>query len=175
MPSLPYTARPGDSILKVISLQKPNDDCDADSTRSCLLTAAVLTVLGEVPPDNGATVLRPPYFGTDKPLFSTVDMDANLGILPRLSAAPEFDSRLPTLETALETVKRVNIVHVHLARPGECILDPDLTPGSTFTEFSCQAGQVCGRFPDQHGTRRDFPMWQSLLAEAMWPVFRNRW
>jgi hypothetical protein len=401
MPSLPYTAQPGDSIIKVISLPKPNDDCDADSTRSCLLTAAVLTVLGEVPPDNGATVFRPPYFGTDKPLFSTVDMDANLGSLPRLSSAPEFDASLPTLDTALENVKRVNIVHVpivsefypilnanagmaspyapgisniimesilralvvtpgddetvrrrivisviqrgidiwgaraggarwpgdggtnmgmrppitfaalmlnsqtirdtlwnsarndfaetgsiqlpvrpgvpflwgqdkgseedywgavrahndaqtgkdpygfidgggianqsyaiccqnsalkadslviHLipgmqamwhddaslgyverfvtfgvwtqpdpcapadqgggpnpARPGECILDPDLAPGSTFTDFSCQAGQLCGRFPEQHGTRRDFPMWQSLLAEAMWPVFRSRW
>ena len=61
------------------------------------------------------------------------------------------------------------------ARPGECILDPDLTPGSTFTNFSCQAGKVCGRFPDQHGSMKDFQMWQSLLVEAMWPVLRSRW
>jgi hypothetical protein len=36
------------------------------------------------------------------------------------------------------------------ARPGECILDSDLTPSSTFTSFSCQECQTCGRFPEQH-------------------------
>ena len=36
-------------------------------------------------------------------------------------------------------------------RPGECILDPDLTPGSTFYNFSCQPGRECGRFPYADG------------------------
>jgi hypothetical protein len=405
MPGLPYTAQPGASIVKVISLQNPDPQfCDASEfvSKACLRTAAVLTVLGSVPQDNGATLFRPPYFGANKPLFSTADMDANLGILPRLSTSPEFDSKLPTLDRALDNVKRMNIVHIpevsafypidnviesqpppyspgmsnimmeavlralvvkpgddetvrrqiilsviqrgidnygartggvhwyanggnnlsmkapmtlaglllnsqtikdaitnadrndfaesgniqlpvragvpplwgqvlqggeenywravfnhnnantgndpygfidgggvpdeayslccvnsalkaqslviHLIpgmqtvwhddaeldyverfvtrglwmqpdpcapvdqgggpnpdRPGECILDPDLTPGSTFTDFSCQEGKVCGRFPQLHGAMRDWQQWQSLLAEAMWPVFRSRW
>src|SRR5690606_28584117 len=33
--------------------------------------AVVLTVLTNTPTDNGATVFRPPYVGTDKPLYST--------------------------------------------------------------------------------------------------------
>jgi hypothetical protein len=51
-------------------------------------------VLSKSPqPDNGATVFRPAYFGSNKHLFSTADMDVNLGILPRLSSTPEIDSQ----------------------------------------------------------------------------------
>jgi len=54
VPTLPHAASAGESIVKAISLP-------ANSTTGVRLkTAAVLTVLGSIPPDNGATVFRPP-------------------------------------------------------------------------------------------------------------------
>jgi hypothetical protein len=58
VPSLPYLAQPNTSIIKAVSLQT--------STQTNLKTAAVLTVVGAVPPGNGAALFRPPYFGTEK-------------------------------------------------------------------------------------------------------------
>ena len=65
--------------------------------KTYLKTAAVLTVLGEAPPDNGATVFRPPYAGDDKPLYSTQTVMSNKGLLPGLSITPEIEALLPTL------------------------------------------------------------------------------
>lgn len=88
---LPYTAKPGDSIVKAISRNITNDSCESVD-RPCLLTAAVLTVLGSVPPDNGATVFRPPYVGTSKPLYSTNSLRLDLlSSLPRVPTAGSGD------------------------------------------------------------------------------------
>lgn len=38
---------------------------------------------------------------------------------------------------------------------GGCVLDPDLTPGSTMTTFTCQPAKRCGRWPDRDGTHKD--------------------
>ena len=56
-----------------------------------------------------------------------------------------------------------------------CVLDPDLTPGSTMTNFSCQAGKECGRFPSTHGMHRNGTGWESDLTEAAWPVYSPMW
>jgi hypothetical protein len=85
VPSLPYTAKPGDSVVKAVSRNIANENCEY-SDRPCLLTAGVLTVLGSVPPDNGATVFRPPYVGTSKPLYSVNSLRLNL--LPSLPKVP---------------------------------------------------------------------------------------
>ena len=88
VPALPYDALPGESIVKTISLE-PLDDAEC---RPCTRAAAVLTVLDAVPPDEGRTVFRPPYFGSEKPLYSTRDMRTEL--LPQLAPvqdAPTFD------------------------------------------------------------------------------------
>jgi hypothetical protein len=112
MPSFPYTATAGQSIVKAVSLPKPNSEC-GPTTRSCLSTAAVLTVLDKVPDNNGATVFRPPYVGTDKPLFSTTAVDTMMTQLPRLASTSQIDFALPTMSNALNTIKRVNIgIHV---------------------------------------------------------------
>ena len=73
VPSLPYDAVPGESIVKVVSV-------DASGCRPCIQSASVLTILSSAPPNNGANVFRPPYVGTDKPLY-LVD-DINLSLLP---------------------------------------------------------------------------------------------
>jgi len=101
VPELPYEAQPGESLVKAISLE-PLDDADC---RPCLRTASVLTVLAEPPPDLGATVFRPPYFGADKPLYSTNDLRADL--LPALAPTP---SATP-LADALARFRRVHLDH----------------------------------------------------------------
>ncbi len=400
IPSLPYNAVGGQSIVKAVSVGAPRSNCMSDG--SCVQKAAVLTVLGSVPANNGSTVFRPPYFGTNKSQFTTSNVDTAMGTLPRLSSTAAIDAKLQTLAAAFDSIKRVPLVHndswsgtsikprdsfggmvkpygpgvsninadaalrmliakpgdseaerrqiavalaqygvdiygmisggahfvsdggnnlgyrlpmsfaglmlnnqtikdaitnsarndfsetgsvwpsvrpgspalwgqlrgdesaywnalaaqndssnirdpygyidgggdpgntyqsccttsalkasamiVHLvpglqavynndaqleyverwvtfgawtqpdpcapvsqgggpnpSRPGECKLDPDLTAGSTFTSFSCQAGKQCGRRPDVHGAYKNAIGWESDLAEVAWPVYRNRW
>ncbi len=88
VPALPYTAAVGKSIVKAIS---KSGTCGNDGQfhYPCITTAAVLTVLGSVPPNNGADRFRPPYFGSDKPIFTTGQL--KLSILP--SKAPVAGSR----------------------------------------------------------------------------------
>jgi hypothetical protein len=59
------------------------------------------------------------------------------------------------------------------SRPGECVLDPDLTAGSTFTRYSCQAGKECGRFPELHGSSRNDGEHSSALVGAAWQAYRD--
>jgi len=101
VPALPYEAQPGESLVKAISLE-PLDD---DACRPCLRTASVLTVLAEAPPDLGDTVFRPPYFGEDKPLYSTNDLRG--GILPPYVPTPST----PPLADVLARFERVHLDH----------------------------------------------------------------
>jgi hypothetical protein len=101
VPNLPYVAQPGQSLVKAISIE-PLDDTDC---RPCLQTASVLTVLAEAPPDAGATVFRPPYFGTAKPLYSTNDLRTS--ILPSLAST----ANTPSLADMLERFRRVHLDH----------------------------------------------------------------
>ncbi len=55
-------------------------------------------------------------------------------------------------------------------RPGECILDPDLVPGSTFDDFECQEGKECGRFPERHGALKNGGLRGSDFIDAMWEM-----
>ncbi len=57
-------------------------------------------------------------------------------------------------------------------KPGECILDPDLTAGSTFTTFSCKAGLKCGRWPDNHGLNKNSGDRSSVYGNNMWSAYR---
>jgi hypothetical protein len=93
MPSLPYAASAGQSIVKTISTSH-SGDC---STTGCVQGAAVLTVVASSPANNGATVFRPPFVGSAKPLFTTSALDAQLPNLPRLSSTTTIDASLPTL------------------------------------------------------------------------------
>lgn len=69
LPSLPYAAHAGESIVKAIS-NLSDVSYSFGYYRFPLERAAILTVLDDVPEDNGLTVLRPPYYGNDKPSYS---------------------------------------------------------------------------------------------------------
>jgi hypothetical protein len=85
-PALPYNAPANTSILKAVS-KTDNTTCSYNQWETCILrTAAVLTVLGEVPENDGASVFRPAFFGATKRLFSTAAIRTDL--LPTLSPAP---------------------------------------------------------------------------------------
>jgi hypothetical protein len=101
VPALPYTATGGQSIVKSASLE-PLDDVDC---RPCLRTAAVLTVLDAVPPNEGATVFRPPYFGAAKPLRPLDELHPEL--LPSLASVPSA----PALADAVGDFRRVQLDH----------------------------------------------------------------
>jgi len=100
VPNLPYGATPGESIVKAISTDLDNPDC-----RPCLKTAAVLTVLGEIPPGEGATVFRPPYVGNDKPLYFVEDLRTDL--LPSYAPVPDA----PSLDWVESRYKPVQLDH----------------------------------------------------------------
>ncbi|MFH2010090.1 MAG: hypothetical protein ABI333_26065 [bacterium] len=101
IPTLPYVAQPGESVVKSISLS-PLDD---EECRPCLLTAAVLTVVAVPPPDQGATVFRPPYFGAAKPNYSTNELNTDL--LPTLDATGDP----PGLDDIVSGFRRVQLDH----------------------------------------------------------------
>jgi hypothetical protein len=78
--SFPYTAQPGESVVKYVS----NNPGGACPDRHCGRFAAVLTVLASAPA-SPETTFRPPYWGSYKPLLSTSSLD--LSLLRRLSSS----------------------------------------------------------------------------------------
>ena len=100
VPSLPYRAEPGQSIVKAVSAETVSDP-----PYGTLQTAAVLTVVAAAPTDGGATVFRPPYVGEDKPEYSTTDLRTEL--LPSLAPV----EHTPTLDSVHEAFVRVQLDH----------------------------------------------------------------
>ncbi|NLX60065.1 MAG: hypothetical protein GXY74_13380 [Phycisphaerae bacterium] len=84
VPDLPYQAQGTLSIVKTVA---------AESNRPVIKAAVVLTVVGEIPPEHGAAVFRPPYVGDDKPYYFVRDLHTEL--LPALDPV----DRMPTLES----------------------------------------------------------------------------
>jgi hypothetical protein len=97
VPDLPYVALPGQSIVKSVASDH--------STRNCLQTATVLTVVAAIPPGGGATVFRPPYVGTDKPYYYVSDLRTEL-----LPAYPPVEDT-PTLAWVESSFGRVQLDH----------------------------------------------------------------
>jgi len=116
VPKLPYTAMPNESIVKSISTDLGNQNC-----RPCLQTASVLTVLSEIPPENGAAVFRPPYVGDDKPFYYIADLRTDL--LPAYESVPNT----PSLEWVVERYRRVQLDHKG-GRTGRCLHPVDHMP-----------------------------------------------
>ncbi|MBW2525234.1 MAG: hypothetical protein JRI23_13705 [Deltaproteobacteria bacterium] len=85
VPELPLTIEGDASLVKGMS--NAEGPC-ATFDFQCLTTASVLTVLAARPADDGARSFRPPFVGTDKPLYSVDDLRlADLPSLPRLGEA----------------------------------------------------------------------------------------
>ena len=91
-PAHPLILQPDSSLISTISHES--------GKRPQLKTAAILTVLASVPPDNGATSFRPPYVGTNKPLYSTKNLRKD-----RLPSLPLVDS-MPDLNQMIEQFQR---------------------------------------------------------------------
>lgn len=66
LPTLPHT-NDGSAIESIVKTVYNEGE-------SCVADAVVLTILPEIPPDNGATVFRPPWLGTKKPLYRVQDL-----------------------------------------------------------------------------------------------------
>jgi len=56
--------------------------------------------------------------------------------------------------------------------PGMCILDPDLDYYNSPTDFECQTGSECGRYPEKHGASTDDGQYRSEFVVAMWDAYR---
>lgn len=99
VPSLPYTSNAStESIVKTISAEQEE--------RSYIQTASVLTVVPSIPENNGSTIFRPPYMGTDKPYYSTDDLRTDL--LPTLTSV----GTPPSLETVADRFKYLRLEHI---------------------------------------------------------------
>lgn len=115
VPSLPYTAKPGSSIVKAVS--DPNPDLCTNTGGAgpqTLKTAAVLTVVDQPPPDNGATVFRPAYVGK-KPLpmkYYSVS-DTQCGLLPSLTPNRSVKTFEPKLTDIASRLGRVQLDHLN--------------------------------------------------------------
>jgi hypothetical protein len=127
--SFPYTAQPGQSIVKYVSLN-PDGACP---DRHCGRFAAVLTVLASAPA-SPETTFRPPYWGSYKPLLSTTSLD--LSLLRRLSS-----SAAPAKITRSEAMFRT--AHFRLDNsPSSVAAGGELEPVDAFHEGDAWGANV---------------------------------
>lgn len=142
MTSLPFAAKPGTSLFKA-SVDGLIKGCRDD--KGCIASDDVLTVLADPPEDDGATVFRPPFHGSHKPLFSTKKVR-----LSRLSSLPSVSADVFKKETfadaAARAVARWTVpVHIIAHTNGDSDLYRILTPLSVLTNYGAQqAGDYLG-------------------------------
>jgi hypothetical protein len=105
LPVLPLQVKAGDAVLKVISGEEA---CSYPVNLQCLTTAAVLTVLDEVPVQRGATFFRPPYVKGVKKLVSVNQIDWTL--IPFFEVPPGAGS--PNIAQYENQLERVQIDHL---------------------------------------------------------------
>jgi len=102
---------PNTSLISTISWIIGEPGCpplNGGIPRPTLKTAAVLTVLDSIPPDNGATVFRPPYSGNNKPLYLTSSLRKDL--LPNLPIV----ANTPNINNVAARFERVWLDHFSL-------------------------------------------------------------
>lgn len=117
MTKLPYNALPGQSIFKA-SVGNPTGCRDSNG---CVASDDVLTVLSDIPPNNGSTVFRPPFHGSWKPLFTTDKVR-----LDRLSSLPEVTSALGASNFQASVANIVKTWTVPMYELGNANNDTDL-------------------------------------------------
>ena len=104
LPSTPYNASGGESIAKSRSRL---EQClnNEPLCKPMLQTIAVLTVVDQVPPDNGVTIFRPPYVGKDKPMRSVSEIRWDR--IPSLAPV----ANMPTLQWVVNAVGKPQADH----------------------------------------------------------------
>lgn len=100
VPELPYTAQPGQSLIKVVSREPFSEN----RLRPCLLEASVLTILDTIPIDI-ESIFRPPYVGEEKPQYNITNIR-----IEQLPSLPPVDGA-PSLEEIEERFRRVRMDH----------------------------------------------------------------
>ncbi|MFP4661917.1 MAG: Ig-like domain-containing protein [Halanaerobiales bacterium] len=99
VPDLPYTAE------RSLSIVKTTPYTESPLNRPCIKTAAVLTVVDEIPLQNGAAVFRPPYVGDEKPYYYVSDVRTDL--LPSYEPV----DNMPSLESIEESFSKLWLDH----------------------------------------------------------------
>lgn len=150
MTQLPYAAAPGTSIFKA-HVSATVTGCRND--KGCVASDDVLTVLSEVPENEGATVFRPPFHGSEKPLFSTRKVR-----LERLSALPYLSVSLFKKESFAKQAAAIVAtwsvpVHIIAHSNGSSDLYRILSPLSVLSNYGAyQAGAFHGAVRSLLGT-----------------------
>jgi hypothetical protein len=107
---LPYVVNPNPIVSIVKSVSNEVMQCPDNPHHSCpLLTAAVLTVVDEIPPNLGSTVFRPNYFSENKVYHSINDI--NLDILPNLTPPNSTPNENSLQSTSDGNFRRVHMDH----------------------------------------------------------------
>ena len=96
VPQLPYTTSETLSIVKTTA---------SGIRRPCIKKAVVLTVVEDIPLDNGQAVFRPPYVGTEKPFYKVADLRTDL--LPSYEPV----ENMPTFEAIKERFSSLQMDH----------------------------------------------------------------
>jgi hypothetical protein len=111
VPALPYTAKPGSSIVKTVGLATPGYGAGHPV---CVQTAAVLTVVDKAPPDNGASVFRPAYVGPKTVPMNYVSLSTvQWGLLPTLTPNTAVSHFAPTFASIMGKLNRVQLDHLN--------------------------------------------------------------
>lgn len=105
-PAFPFTIDTNASLVKAIGGTNI-------SSISIIRTAAVLTVLTSAPPGGGSDVFRPPYVGTNKPLYLVSNLKSNL--LPN-SYAPVANT--PSFSVVISNFSKCLRMDHHPTIPG---------------------------------------------------------
>jgi len=130
VPSLPLTVNPSDGIKSIIKLiSRPT----AQPFRHYGSKAGVLTVVPSVPPDEGRSVFRPPYVGTEKPYYSANSLQTQLLTSLQPSAST------PAIKTKFESMRWVHMDH----------------KGSYLGQWLRPEDQIQSYYPDQPAVSSD--------------------
>ena len=124
----PLVLSPDSSLVSSISFE--------NGGRPQLRAAAVLTVLAGVPPDNGATVFRPPYSGASKPLYSTKNLRKDL--LPNLPLV----ASMPAMSAVISQFQRPWIDHFGHIGDGTQYSSPSENMPNYGREYSIAVGNA---------------------------------
>lgn len=115
MTKLPYSAAANTSLLKIKS---KTSGCGTSAiSKGCAANFDVLTVLAAVPPNSGTTIFRPPFNGSNKPLYSIDKVRFNR--LPRMPIVSGNRSASGFESIVSSIAKRWTIPQYEIARSTE--------------------------------------------------------